>query len=103
MVEEHGKGQQLYRFRAWPKAPPAALAILFALITLAGFAIVHHAAVAGAVLLLMGGALGFLIYADCALAMSQWRNAIDAYVHQDSNLCVVAPIASAADNSQSGI
>jgi hypothetical protein len=51
----------------------------------------------------MGGALGFLIYADCALAMSQWRNAIDAYVHQDSNLCVVAPIASAADNSQSGI
>ena len=34
MVEEHGNGRQLFRFRAWPKVPCAALAVLFALVSL---------------------------------------------------------------------
>ena len=43
-----------------------ALVMLFGVITLAGCAILDHAAVAGAALLFMSGALGFLIYWDCA-------------------------------------
>lgn len=83
MVEEHGGGQQLCRFRAWPKTHPAALAILLAFITIAGFAVLDHAAVTGALLALMAGTLGFLIYADCAIAMSCWCGAVARYLHRD--------------------
>jgi GT2 family glycosyltransferase len=86
MVEEHGKGQQLCRFRTWPKASTGALVMLFGFITLAGSAILDHAAVAGAVLLFIGGALVFLIYSDCALAMGHWRNSIDCYLGGNNNL-----------------
>jgi GT2 family glycosyltransferase len=86
---------QLCRFRAWPKAPAMALAILLALIATAGFAALDGAAVASTMLALTAGVLGFLIYADCALATSQWREAVDTYLHRDDSLSVVAEKASA--------
>src|SRR5262245_43917682 len=84
MVEEHGSGQQLCRFRAWPQVPATALAILVVLITIAGLAGLDRAAFAGSMLALAAGTLGFRIYSDCALAMSQWRAAIKTYVRRNS-------------------
>jgi hypothetical protein len=93
---------QMCRFRAWPKAPAEALVIILALIAMAGFAALDGAAVAGTMLALLAGVLGFLIYADCALAMSQWREAVDTYLHRDHSLSVVAEKASAkTQDSQS--
>jgi hypothetical protein len=89
MVEEHGNGRQLLRFRAWPKPPAAALAVLFALATLAALAELDHAWLAGASLGLTAGTISVLIYADCAIAMSYWRNAIDQYLRRKQNLSVV--------------
>jgi hypothetical protein len=86
---------QLCRFRARPKAPAVGLVILLALIATAGFAALDGAAVASTMLALTAGVLGFLIYADCALAMSQWREAVDTYLHRDESLSVVAEKAAA--------
>jgi hypothetical protein len=86
MVEEHEKGQQLCRFWARPNVPLPALLILLVLATLGGWAILDHAFVAGVVLLLVGGALGFLIYSDCALAMSRWRDTLNQYLRSNNNL-----------------
>jgi hypothetical protein len=74
--------------------------VLFALITLTGFAALDHAWFAGASLGLVASALGLFIYADCALAMSQWRDAVDSYLRRDRSLCVVAQIGSANDHFQ---
>jgi GT2 family glycosyltransferase len=90
MVEEHGNGQQLCRFRAWPKVPPAALAVLLSLVTLAGLAALAHAWVAGASLGLAAGALGLLIYVDCAIAMSVCSCAFDTYLGRNSSSRIVA-------------
>jgi hypothetical protein len=86
MVEEHGNGRQLLRFRAWPKPPAAAL---FALVTLAGLAELDHAWAAGASLGVTAGGLGALIYADCAIAMSHWRDTVDQYLRRNPSLSVV--------------
>jgi hypothetical protein len=88
MVEEHGDGRQLCRFRAWPKPPPAALTVLFALVTLAGLAGLDHAWVASASLGLTAGALGLLIFADCAIAMRYLRDAMDKYLRCNGSLRV---------------
>jgi hypothetical protein len=88
MVEEHGSGHQLCWFRAWPKVPRTALAILLVLVTAAGLAVMDHAAVAGISLALTAAVLGFLIYADCAIAMSQWHDAFGAYLRRNKSLRV---------------
>src|SRR5262249_28393010 len=80
---------QLIRFRAWPKAPLTALTIFIVLVASAGFATLDGAGIAAGLLVLSVIVLGFLIYADCAFAMSQWRDAIDTYVHRDDSLSVV--------------
>jgi GT2 family glycosyltransferase len=95
MFEEHGNGRQLFRFRAWPKPPAAALAVLFSLVILAGLAGLDHAWVASASLGLTAGALGLLIYADCAIAMSYWRDAVDQYLRRNGSLRVVGRAGSA--------
>jgi hypothetical protein len=91
MVEEHEEGRQLCRFRTWPKPPTAALAAVIALAGLAGLAGLDHAWVACASLSVAAGALGLLIYADCAIAMSRWRDAVDRYLDRNRHLHVVAP------------
>ena len=100
MVEEHGDGKQLCRFRAWPKAPYAAVAVVLALITAAGLAVLDRAVVAGPLLAVLAVVVGFLIYVDCALAMSQWRDAVDSYLCRESSLSVVAQVGSENDHSQ---
>jgi len=89
MVEDHGNARQLYRFRSWPKAPATAIAVLLALATLAGLAVLDHAWVAGVSLGLTACALAFLIYADCAIATRRWREAVAEYLRQDRNLCML--------------
>jgi glycosyltransferase involved in cell wall biosynthesis len=86
MVEEHGSGKQLCRFRSWPRPCPVALAIFLAVFAGAALAMVDHAAIAGASLLVMAGILGFSVYADCAAAMACWRKASNAYVHRNDNI-----------------
>jgi GT2 family glycosyltransferase len=88
MVEEHGNGKQLCRFRAWPKSPKAVIAILLAIISAAGLATVSHATVASGLLALTGFIIVLLIYKDCALAMSQWQDALNCYLRRDPNLSV---------------
>jgi hypothetical protein len=80
MVEEHAHGRQLCRFWVWPKPPLAALLILVALSALSWLAILGKAWVAGVSLGVAAGMLGVFIYADCALATSQWRDVFDQYL-----------------------
>src|SRR5262249_40066168 len=89
MVEEHGNGRQLFRFRAWPKPPAPALAVFVALISFSGLAGLDHAWVASVSLGLTAGALGLLIYADCAIAMAYWCDALDQYFRRNPSLSIV--------------
>ncbi|HEY6018558.1 MAG TPA: glycosyltransferase, partial [Candidatus Paceibacterota bacterium] len=89
MVEEHGNGRQLIRFRARPKAPSAAVGVTLVLGILAGLAGLDGALVACTFLALVAAALGFLMYADCAIAMSYWQQALDQYCGRNSRLSYV--------------
>jgi len=99
MVEEHGDGKQLFRLRASPKISNVVIAIFLALLNVAGLAIVDHALVAGALLALMGSTIGLLSYKDCALAVSQWHDAVDSYVRRDQCLHIVPRRASVGNTS----
>jgi GT2 family glycosyltransferase len=83
VVEEHSQGRQLVRFRAWPKVPASALVLFCALVTLALLAGLDHAWVACAVLGVVATALCLLVYADCAIAMKNWFEALDEYLHKN--------------------
>jgi GT2 family glycosyltransferase len=100
MVEEHRHGQQLCRFRSWPKAPVCAVVALLALVGMAGLAALEHAWVAGVFLGLTAIALGLLIYIDCSIAMSHWRDALHEYVRRHESLRMLSPVRSMAINSQ---
>jgi hypothetical protein len=100
MVEEHGDGKQLLRLRALPKAPNLITAIFLTLLGVAGLAILNHAVVTGTLLTFMGSIIGLLSYKDCALAMSQWHDAVNSYVRRDDSLRTVPRIASVAVSSQ---
>jgi hypothetical protein len=86
MVEEHGNGRQLCRFRAWPKPPATVLMVLLALVILAVLAGLDQAWFGSASLALSAGALGLLVYADCAIAMRYLRDAVDQYLYRDDSL-----------------
>ena len=89
MVEEHGEGKQLCRFRACPKAPEAVLVIFFVITLAGGLAGLNHAAIAASFLTFTGGAVALLVYKDCAHAMGQWRDAIDSYLRNTRCLSIV--------------
>jgi O-antigen biosynthesis protein len=89
MVEEHGDGKQLCRFRSWPKAPDAVLVIFFVIMLAAGLGALNHAAIAASFLTFTGGAIALLVYKDCAHAMGQWRDAIDSYLGRNPGLSIV--------------
>jgi len=82
MVEEHGDGRQLYRFRSWPTFPAAGLVVLLAFLTLAILAALDRAWVAGISLGLAAGVIALLIYTDCTLAMRDWWDAVDGHVRR---------------------
>jgi GT2 family glycosyltransferase len=84
MVEEHGSGRQLCRFRAWPTPPPLSIAAFAGLALLSGLALLDEAWTSAALLGAMAGAFGALIYTDCAEAMARWLAAFQHYLAQDS-------------------
>jgi hypothetical protein len=86
MVEEHGAGRQLCRFRSWPRCPLVAGLSLLAFVSLALWAGLDHAFLASGSLLLTAAGLLFLICADCAIATTSWRDAIERYVRGDEGL-----------------
>jgi hypothetical protein len=97
MIEEHERGQQLCRFRAWPKVPAGIVTMLPAFVMVTLLAVLDGAVVAGSMISLTAGILGLLICADCAFAMSHWRDAIDSYLRLKDDLWVVSPVASTAE------
>jgi hypothetical protein len=101
MVEEHGHGRQLCRFRSWPKTPVAAVGALFGFVGLAGLAGLDHAWVASAFLWLIAIVLALLIYIDCSIAMGHWRNALSEYRKRDGSLPILRRGRSGAMHSQS--
>jgi len=68
MIEEHGAGQQLFRLRTWPAAPPLALALALASALLAGVAGWDRAWLASGVLASASAAILYLIWATVAVA-----------------------------------
>jgi GT2 family glycosyltransferase len=98
MIEEHERGQQLCRFRAWPKVPAGIVTTFLALLIVTSLAVLDSAAVAGSMLALTAGILGLVIYADCAFATSHWRDAVDSYLRLKDDLRVVPSVASTADH-----
>jgi len=82
-TEEHGGGKQLFRLWAWPKVPGPSLAVLLALAALAWPAAADGAWIIAIVLSAASATMAALAYADCAVAMKDWRDAINEYQHRD--------------------
>jgi hypothetical protein len=82
MVEEHGNGRQLYRFRSWPKAPAAALACVALFTVLGLLAALAGATFATVCLALADAGIGYVICSDYALGFKRWRDALAEYVHR---------------------
>ena len=82
-TEEHGGGQQLIRLRSWPRVPGPTLAVLFALVGLAWLAAADGAWIITIVLGAATAAIAMLAYADYAVAMKDWRDAINEYQHRN--------------------
>lgn len=76
MIEEHGSGKQVFRLRAWPRIPSAALGLFLLLGLLAALA--AHEQAWFVALTLTIGALGVALIAraDCAKAIRTWREAV---------------------------
>jgi hypothetical protein len=79
MVEEHGAGKQLFRVRAWPRVPAMVTALVLALTTTAVFAGLDQAWIVAVPLAGSATAVALWAYADCALAMKRWSDAVEAY------------------------
>jgi uncharacterized membrane protein (DUF485 family) len=86
MVEEHGRGKQLFRMRAWPKVPALALCFLLVMSVLATLAAFDQAWLAAVSLGLMAFGVSMLMRAACAKAMTTWMDAIDEYVRFHQSL-----------------
>ena len=86
MVEEHGTGKQLFRLRAWPRVPTFVVGIFVTFCLIAGLAAGDGAPVAAFFFAFAAGFIGFMAYADCAIAMRNWQKTLDEYVRQRPNL-----------------
>jgi GT2 family glycosyltransferase len=91
-IEEHGGGRQMFRLSAWPTVPGPLLAVLLVLAATAWLAVVDGAWVIAIVLGAASAAIAALAYADCAVAMRDWRDAINEYQHR-SGVRAIAMIA----------
>jgi len=85
-TEEHGGGRQLFRLWAWPKVSGPSLAVLLALAAPAWLAAADGVWIITIVLGAASAAIAALAYADCAVAMKDWRDAINEY--QRRNGCL---------------
>ena len=83
MIEEHGAGKQLFRLRAWPTVPIVGIGLVVFLIAGAVLAAADSAWVAA--FALSGGAFALLLcaYADYAIAMKVWSQAVKEYASAD--------------------
>ncbi|MBO0753574.1 MAG: hypothetical protein J2P53_15755, partial [Bradyrhizobiaceae bacterium] len=88
-TEEHGGGKQLFHLRAWPMVPGPLLAVLLVLAVFAWLAAGDGAWIIAIVLSAALAAIAALAYADCAVAMKDWRDAINEYQHR--NRCWPSP------------
>jgi hypothetical protein len=70
VIEEHGGGKQLVRFRTWPRFAPLALVIDLSFGLLAGGAAVNQAWVAWTILTMITALFGFRLLQECAAAQS---------------------------------
>jgi len=85
VVEEHGQGRQLGRFRVWPRSAPARLVPLVLLASLTGGAVLDGAHAAAGVLGLL--AVGLTLYAvdGCAVATAAILRALPLSAHSDGS------------------
>jgi hypothetical protein len=84
MVEEHGSGRQLFRFRAWPTPMLCSILAVAGLVMLAALAMVDDAWITGTLLGSTAASLGALTYADCAQAMTHWVDSLQRYLRQNA-------------------
>jgi hypothetical protein len=94
MVEEHGSGKQLFRFRAWPHVPAIVVAVLTVLAITAVLAASDGAWAAVAPLSVLAAIIGIGAYADCGRAMEDWILAMSEYARRSDpsgRLPVVCP------------
>jgi hypothetical protein len=76
VVEEHGAGRQLARYRVWPRCSRMAVALLGALAGLTAAAAVDNAAEAAIVLAAVSGAFVLRLANECGSAMANAIRAI---------------------------
>ena len=84
-TEEHGAGRQLFHLSARPRIPGLLLAVLLALAVPVWLAATDGAWIVTIVLCAALSVIAALAYADCAVAMKDWRDAINEY--QRRNRC----------------
>jgi GT2 family glycosyltransferase len=102
--EEHGRGRQLVRLRAWPRAVLAAWLIG----ALAAVAVLAHAAGAGRaslVLVALTAVVGMAGFADCAIATAAVRDLFEQMARSELRRARTAPeldeaVTAAADASR---
>jgi O-antigen biosynthesis protein len=84
-TEEHGAGRQLFHLSARPRIPSLVLAVLVALAVPLSLAATDGAWIVTTALCAALSTIAALAYADCAVAMKDWRDAINEY--QRRNRC----------------
>ena len=77
-IEEHGRGEQLIRFRCWPRCSPGWLALIVVLAALAAGAGVDRAWTACVVLGTAATVLSVRMVQECAGAMAELLRGIAA-------------------------
>ena len=92
VVEEHGAGKQLIRYRLWPKISWIALILILVFALLAYLAIVDDAAAAAVVLAIAAVFIGVRSLGDCAAAQAACHEAVQTISDLSSNKCSNIPM-----------
>jgi hypothetical protein len=70
LVEEHGRGRQLARYRVWPRAVPRGIVLLALLLVFASLAAADRAAGVAAVFAAMAALAAFRMLYECGASMA---------------------------------
>jgi hypothetical protein len=76
-VEEHGRGRQFTRVRAWPQCSEGAVVLMLLFIALAGAALIDDRSGIAMMLLAVSALLGWRTLFECANAMCAVVRALD--------------------------